>query len=333
MSQRHTPPVTVRPERTLSRCGLWAIAPTQLTLPFTAEGMSERITAEGRCKLTPDYDVLAWLCERWQTQPTPTGWMRPTMYELGSSLYDRPPTGQDYPILRQALERLAWVRITIDGYDAEHGDWRENWVTMTHLLELVERDDEDPTGLQRPKIRLAEWLRQALDADQVVRLPWRMLREFGPRQLVAKRLWIYLAAERWKPVGNGEEGLWITLGDRLSAALGMRYSQPRQARAALVRACRTVEEVDPRYADGGLRIHRVGNGWRLTAHRATWEEWCRLRGRATLAPPRPEERERIRAERQRIKQLAADSLASAPQRLDPPIGSVAGSAQRPLDGL
>ncbi len=30
-----------RPERTLTRCGLWATGPVQLQLPFEASGLSE----------------------------------------------------------------------------------------------------------------------------------------------------------------------------------------------------------------------------------------------------------------------------------------------------
>ncbi len=80
MNCRHVTPKSVRPERTLTRAGLWATGPVQLQLPFEATGLSERIQAEGRLKLTPDYDVFAWLCERWQTRPTESGWMRPTLY-------------------------------------------------------------------------------------------------------------------------------------------------------------------------------------------------------------------------------------------------------------
>jgi hypothetical protein len=117
----------VRPERTLTRAGLWATGPVQLQLPFEATGLSERIHATGHLKLSPDYDVFTWLCERWLRQPTPSGWMRPTVYELGSSLYGKAPSGQDYRHLRAALDRLGWVSVTIDNYDIEHGDFRDNW--------------------------------------------------------------------------------------------------------------------------------------------------------------------------------------------------------------
>lgn len=278
MSRRHEPPRTVRPERTLTRCGLWSTGRVQLQLPFEATGLSERIQASGHLKLTPDYDVLAWVCERWQARPTASGWMRPTLYELGSSLYDKAPSGENYRDLRSALDRLAWVHVTIDGYDIESGEFRDHWVSRSNLLELGRPTAEDPTGLQRPSIRLAEWLRHALSAQQVARMPWRILRSFNERHKLAKRLWLYLAAERWKRCGDGSvEGVWIACGDRLFAALGMDYAQPRQARAALRRACQTIRRVDARYTAGSLDVVRLGSAWRIDAERPTWQAWCKLR--------------------------------------------------------
>ncbi len=178
----------------------------ELQLPFEATGLSERIQAEGRLKLTPDYDVFAWLCERWQTRPTESGWMRPTLYELGSALYDGAPSGKDYRSLRESLDRLAWVRVTIDGYDIEHGEFRDRWVSRDGLMALSRTDSQDPSGLQRPAIKLADWLRQALDEEKVVRVHWRTMRAFHERQALAKRLWLYLAAERWSKMTADSEG-------------------------------------------------------------------------------------------------------------------------------
>jgi len=272
MSKRHEPPKSVRPERTLTRAGLWATGPQQLQLPFEATGLSERIHATGQLKLTPDYDVFAWLCERWQTRPTGSGWMRPTLYELGSSLYGRPPSAEDYRGLRGALDRLAWVSVTIDGYAIETGTFDERMVSRSNLLEL-QRMHGDPDGLQRPSIRMAEWLRQALAEEKVVRVHWQTMRSFQKQQLLAKRLWLYLAAERWKKTGTETEGTWIACGDRLEAALGMSYERPRDARAALKQACLVVRKVDPRYAAGEVDVVKLGSSWRVQAQRPTWEAW------------------------------------------------------------
>ena len=278
MSARHDPPASVRPERTLTRCGLWATGPVQLQLPFEASGLSERIHATGHLKLSPDYDVFAWLCERWQRQATPSGWMRPTLYEIGSALYGRPPSNADYRHLRDALDRLAWVTVTIDGYDIETGRFADRQISRSNLLEL-RRADGDPDGLQRPSVRFAEWLRQALEQERVVRMPWRTLRAFGRNHQLAKRLWLYLAAERWKRQGGGDvEATWVRCGDQLEAALAMDYDRSRAARAALKRACLTIRQVDARYAAGALDVVQVGRGnWRIAAERPTWEAWRELR--------------------------------------------------------
>jgi hypothetical protein len=278
MSHRHESPSSVRAERTLTRTGLWATGPVQLQLPFEASGLSERIHATGHLKLSPDYDVFAWLCERWQTRPTPSGWMRPTLYEVGSALYGRAPSNADYRHLRDALDRLAWVHVTIDGYSIETGRFDDRQLSRSNLLEL-ERAHRDPDGLQRPSIRFAEWLRQAIAQERVVRMPWRTLRSFGRNHQLAKRLWLYLAAERWKRQGTGDvEATWIRCGDQLEAALGMDYDRPRAARAALKRACLTIRRTDARYAAGALDVVQIGRGnWRVAAERPTWEAWRELR--------------------------------------------------------
>lgn len=274
MNPRHVIPSSVRPERTTSRAGLWALQPVQLQLPFEATGLSERIQATGRLQVTPDYDVFAWLCERWLRQPTETGWMRPTFYEIGSALYDRPPTGEDYRVVRDSLDRLAGVLVTIDGYDGEKNELADRIVFKDNLVALGRPADE-PVGSKRVQIRLAEWLRVSLEKERVARLPWRVLRAFSHQQTLAKRLWVYLAAERWKVEANGwQESTWLVVDERLFAALGMSDKlRAADARIALKKALRAIRETDPRYAAGALVIEKMGRSWRLLATRTTWAEY------------------------------------------------------------
>jgi hypothetical protein len=277
VNRRHSAPTSVRPERTLTRSGLWATGPVQLQLPFEATGLSERIRATGRLKVTPDFDVFAWLCERWQTRATESGWMRPTLYELGSALYGTAPAGEHYRILRESLDRLAEVRVTIDGYDIEHGEFRDRWISKTNLLELSQPYIDHQAGEDRQGIRLSEWLRLALQEEKVVRVHWRTLRAFKEQQTLAKRLWLYLAAERWSRMTADTEGTWIACGDRLFAALGMDYAEHRFARRALKNACATVHKIDPRYAAGSLELTKLGSSWRIQAERPTWDMWKQQR--------------------------------------------------------
>lgn len=278
MSHRHEPPGSVRPERMLTRTGLWATGPVQVQLPFEATGLSERIQASGHLQLSPDYDVFAWLCERWQRQPTPSGWMRPTLYEIGSALYGRPPSNADYRHLRAALDRLTDVRVTIDGYDISTAEFRDRWVSKSNLVESSQPYLDHQQGIDRQGFRFAEWLRQAIAEERVVRMPWRTLRAFNERHKLAKRLWLYLAAEQWKRSGDGSvEGTWLACGDRLFAALGMDYAEPRFARRALARACVTIRRTDARYAAGMLEVTQLGRSWRIQAKRPTSEAWRELR--------------------------------------------------------
>ncbi len=268
---------SVRADRTLSRSGLWATGPRQLTLPIEARGLSEVVIASGSLRLTPDYDVLAWLCERWAQRPTPSGIMRPTLYEIGSDLYGGPPSGENYRDLLAAGERLAFVTVRIAGVDAltgEPGDYE----TVGHLLDFARPDEGQPNGIRRLSVELSGWLRRAIDGGAPVRLSWRTLRAFHRNEQLAKRLWIYLAAERWKAAGTRDrEGTWIACGDRLFAALGMDYGRHRDARAALARACRTIHRVDARYAAGTLELRKLGRSWRIDAERPTWESWRELK--------------------------------------------------------
>ena len=278
--------------RDLSRAGLWAAGPRELTLPINAKGLSEITTASGSLLITPDYDVMAWICERWLRRPTESGWMRPSYYEIGCDLYSGPPSGKDYRSLRAALRRLAGVRLTLHRFNAETGKADPRWDHDTYLLE-ASRPTDTPQGLDRPAVRLAEWLRREIDHGAPLRLDWRVLRSFHHRQLLAKRLWIYLAAERWKREGDSEAS-WIAVGDRLFAALGMDYAEHRKARRALGRACETVRKVDPRLGAGEVYLRSQGKRWQLVARRPTEAAWSRQR-----------------AERESVRETIRGSLAAA----------------------
>ena len=182
-------------------------------------------------------------------------------------------SGENYRDLRDALDRLAGVRVTIDGYDVETGTFRDNWIAKDEKLVHLGRPKSTPSGLDRPSIKLADWLRDALADDKVVRVHCKTLRAFDERHKLAKRLWLYLAAERWKRTSSTTEGLWIACGDRLEAALGMDYERPRAARAALKRASHTIQLVDPRYSAGSLDVVQLGRSWRVQAERPNWETW------------------------------------------------------------
>lgn len=260
----------------MARCAAYTISPGQrLDLPIHAEGLSEVTVANGRLHLSPDFDLLSLLCERWLARPNGSGWMRPTLYELGNALFNCAPGGNHYQQINDALARLARLSLTIHGFDAATGKFDHAYVTDGHLLTLSRSLDE-PHGLTRPKIQLAEWLREAINHGAVIRLDWRTLRSFDRHQFLAKRLWVYLAAESWKPQGKDLEASWMSLKDnRLANALGMSYTEPRFARRALARAGHTiVDYVDPRYRS--IEVVKRGKGnYQLVAERLQSKAWNR----------------------------------------------------------
>ena len=281
-------PESARPQRDLARAGIWATGPAQLELPLTAEGLSEIIRASGRLKLTPDFDVFAWVCERWLSPAGSDdpdfqhrdGWALFTLRELGFALYGREPNGRDRQALRASLRRLYRVELDLIGYDAHTGERDRNVCTWARLVSEVvseldrlgPRADPAKIGALRGstfKVELPRWLRQQLADGNFVRVHWPTLRSFSENQPLAKRLWIYLQAEHYKRVGGGLEGTWVAVGDRLFTALGMDYARPRDARAALARACRAILVLDVRYRR--LEVVRFGRTWRITADRLTAE--------------------------------------------------------------
>ncbi len=295
---------SVRADRTLSRSGLWATGPRQLTLPVEARGLSEAVCASTPLPISPDYSVWAWLCERWIARPTESGWMRPTLYEIGSDLYGTAPWGEHYRALNAALTRLATVSVTLRGIDGMTGEPNPDaFIAGEGILKWSGLDSRRLDGSYRPGIQLAEWLRRELEAGAPVRLDWRTLRSFDHNQGLAARLWVYLGAEQWKRCGDGRrEGCWIACGDRLYAALGLGAQRPaRQCRASLKRACEAIRRTDARYGAGSLEVVKFGRSWRIQGERPTWEQWRQL------APEHEQARRAITA-----------ALGELPQTPDPP---------------
>jgi hypothetical protein len=260
----------------MARCGVFATSPGQkLDLPIRAEGLSEVTIANGQLHLSPDFDLLSLLCERWLARPTESGWMRPTFYELANALYSSIPAGHEYQAINGALWRLASLMIELHGFNAATGKADNRMVSWSHLLSVA-RFKDDPSGLERPYVRLDDWLRSSIDHGAVIRLDWRTLRSFDRNQQLAKRLWIYLQAETWKPQDKEVEGTWLAVGDRLFAALGMSYSQPRQARAALKRAGEALVATDPRYQSVSV-VKRSKGFYHLVARRLRTEAWHKFK--------------------------------------------------------
>ncbi len=111
-----------------------------------------------------------------------------------------------------------------------------------------------------------------IEAGHVTYLKFDILRALPG---LAKRLWIYLEAERMEPRHDGSAGCWIKLGDRAYTTLGMNYAKERQARAALKRAGAAIANVHHRYES--VTVERRSGGWMIVALNLADPERARVR--------------------------------------------------------
>ena len=261
-------------ETTLCRKGLWASGPAQLSLPLDSQDLLGLVRASGTLKLTPDLEILVWLTERWRHDRDPDGWVPFTLYELGAAVYGRKPNGNDRQRLRASLRRLVMVSVDITGWDPMTGELAPNVAAaggrlIDWLRSDLDRLGPDPGAAELGALRgstfqaqIPRWMRQQVAAGHVTYLDWGTLRALDG---LAKRLWVYLQAERFKPTGQGEEETWIKLGDRAYTTLGMNYGHERQARAAIKRAGAAICTVDTRYQS--VTVERRPGGWAIVATR------------------------------------------------------------------
>lgn len=227
-----------------------------------------------------ELDVLSWLTARWyEQQRDPDGLIRCTIYELGVDLYGRKPSGKEVRLLRGAVENLAAALITLGGYNAHSGQMKPKFQSMVHLVEsavwagdlafaVPTREHGAETGGLRGnsfEIKLASWLVRQLEQKYVTYLDWRKQRKLDG---LAKRLWVYLEAEQYKPSGHGRARSYIILGEKAYTALGVHHARDRDRRAALKRAAARIVEVDDHYEDIAVEPNPVNRStWRILATR------------------------------------------------------------------
>jgi hypothetical protein len=206
-----------------------------------------------------EMDVFSWLTSRWFEQRAPSdGIVRCTLYELGRDMYGRKPSGKEVRLLRQAIENLAGALVSLGGFNAHTGESKPKLVSLVHLVEsavwaenldvaVPTRANAAQTGALRGnsyEIKLGSWLIPQLHKRYVTYLDWRVQRKLDG---LAKRLWVYLEAERYKPVGGGREATYIILGEKAYTALGVRHGRDRDRRLALKRAGERIVQVDDHY--------------------------------------------------------------------------------------
>jgi hypothetical protein len=272
-----------RIETTLARSPFWS-GDGQ---PFTGRSLLglDHVAIRPR-RLTPrDLTVLAYVTDRYLWPPPksdldPAGF---SLYDLGRAIYGREPAGADRRNLRFSLRRLWEAELVLGGVDdlaAERLTWERLLIRIESEVDRLAKEDWLATGRQAGalrgstfKVTLAPWLAQAVREGHFTWLDFRVLRRLGG---LSARLWVYLEAERFKPLGEGRESTWIGLGQPALASLGADgYERHRDARRALTRAGERIAAADIRYES--VRVERRAGGWALIASRTTDAERLKVR--------------------------------------------------------
>lgn len=157
----------------------------------------------------------------------------------------------------------------------------EIWTATTRLDLTEPRQWGALKGTASQQVELGRWPAQQVLADRCTWLDLDLLRALG--QGLPARLWVALEGwARWPARSfDGREETAIGLGEPARESLGVaRYSQPRQARAALNRAGQRLIAVDPAYEFVGCA--RRGGGWCLVVRRVSGS---RARTQARQAAP------------------------------------------------
>jgi len=289
-------------ETNLTRWGGWDVSASAPSPERQGKDFLGVVARSQGAQLGPlELDVFSWLTARWFEQGGQTdGIVRCTLYELGSDMYGRKPSGKEIRLLRRAIENLAGALITLGGFDAHSGKMKPKLASMVHLIEsavwgedlpfaVPTRADAAQTGGMRGstyELKLASWLIPQFQRRYITYLDWQIQRKLDG---LAKRLWVYLEAEQFKTTGDGVQKSYIILGEKAYTALGVNHARERDRRTALQRAGRRIVEVDMRYLAVEVESNPVNrSGWRILATRVTDRERhavrTQIRTSLTLAP-------------------------------------------------
>jgi hypothetical protein len=253
-----------------------------------------------------------------------------TVQATGYELADRvlgSEGGRQWRSLRRSLARLRATTITVRIVERDQtlaietlheglvGLVGEIWTATTRLDLTEPRQWGALKGTASLQVELGRWPAQQVLADRCTWLDLDLLRALG--QGLPARLWVALEGwARWPARSfDGREETAIGLGEPARESLGVaRYSQPRQARAALNRAGQQLIAVDPAYEY--VACERRGGGWCLVVRRlqgsrsrTTAREGASWRSAGIAAG------KRSRSERAAVRSAARASL---PQRQPDP---------------
>jgi hypothetical protein len=260
-------------ERNLATFPGWQLGPQKARRRIERRDFLGVIARVDRAPLGEiELDVLTWLSARWYEQGrVETGRVAFTLYELGQALYGSGKRlgGRNNDIIREALENLHAVVITLSGVNVLTGEFERTFQSKVHILRTLVVNEQlqlldqgegwDPAAVGALRgatieVQLEDWLVAQLAGEAAVQLDWATQRRLTG---LAKRLWVYLAAEapRFEPLPDGRAEFVAPLSRDVYGALGIECQRDRDNRAALVRAARRVLAEDPRYVE--IAVERV----------------------------------------------------------------------------
>lgn len=233
--------------------------------------MSSATSASNSLRISPDFDVLAWLIQLWLTTRPEDGILRPRIYDIALGLYGE-NSGGAYELINDALSRLGYTRLALEIDKKKQNPFHADGSLISYVKPVRTKE-----GLQPTVISLAAGITHGILEKERVDYPLAILRSFHGRQELAKRIWVYLAAENWTKIPGHDdlEQTYLILHDKAFATFGMNYKDHRYAHRAIANACRVIREKDHRYLAAGtyLDVEKVNGQKRLTARRVTSACW------------------------------------------------------------
>lgn len=272
-------------ERNLALFPGWQLGPQRARRRVERRDFLGVIARADRAPLgEAELDVLTWLSSRWYEQGrAESGRVAFTYYELAQALYGAGKVGgRNNEIIREALDNLHAVVITLSGVNVLTGEFERTFQSKVHILRtlvvseqlqlLEETGDVGSVGGLRGatiEVQLEDWLVAQLDGQVALQLDWALQRRLSG---LAKRLWLYLVAEegRFETEGDAEaETLRVPLTQDVFGAMGIECARDRDNRAALRRAASRLCKQDPCYAVDIIKPARGHELWTMFVRRST----------------------------------------------------------------
>ncbi|MGI8622986.1 MAG: hypothetical protein ACR2NB_05755 [Solirubrobacteraceae bacterium] len=225
-----------------------------------------------------ELDVLTWITARWWgAGRDPSGVVSFTRYAARRALYGEKSANTNNRRVSEALDNLLAVLITVNGVNVRTGEKAryskvhllESYVVADQISMFGDAEEYDACavgGLRGAtvEVQLAGWLVNQLLSAGGIGLDWSTQRRLSG---YGKRLWIHLASSgvEWHADDAAlHEHCSIALTRDLYEGLGISCGRPRDDRAAIVRASKTVLADDPAYVAAIVEPPAAGcNDWVL----------------------------------------------------------------------